>query len=118
MANSDKLDPKVLQEIETFNVEEISPLRKYRGIHKRKIALKLKTLTQQFNDEELTPLYRLNLKDINSEKDSIKNYDEEINKVMCQYDFENLATEYYDLELEDQANYLKLMFRWMFLKIL
>ena len=47
MANSDKADPKVLKEIETIKVEEISPLRKTRGIHKRKITLKLKTQQYQ-----------------------------------------------------------------------
>ena len=53
--------------------EEINPLKKLRAAHKRKVTIKIKTLNQQLDNDELdNSLYKSQLKDIEKERDSIR----------------------------------------------
>ena len=102
----DKLEPEVRKNMESVINEKISPLKRSRATHKRKITLHLKSLDQLLGNNELTiTLNESRLKEIEKEKDQIRSYDDQINLLMDGNEFETKVTDYYEKELDDQTNY-------------
>ncbi len=85
---------------------DISPLRRLRAAHKRKVSIKLNSLNEQLDEGVLDKaLYEAQLAYIEQEREKIRDYDEKITLIMCKYDFAESASEIYDQELDYQAKY-------------
>ena len=90
-------DPKVL----------ISSFRRKRGTHKRKITIYLKKLMELKNDDRLTSsLCKNQMKAVEEELSQIKKFDEHINSLMETYALSVDDEQYYNDELDNQAEYL------------
>ena len=84
----------------------ISTLRRRRGVHKRKVSLYLNKLRELKTSSQLTPTFCSDrLKIIDTEIEQISKFDEEINKVMEQCQLTKTDEEFYNEELDSQAEY-------------
>ncbi|XP_068228118.1 uncharacterized protein [Palaemon carinicauda] len=107
-----KDESRTLQGI--FNREEefvdpmnvISSLRRMRGIHKRKITIYLRKLTELHGDNRLTSSFcKSQITVIEKEIEQVKHFDEEINNVLETHEIMNSNEQYYNEELDSQAEY-------------
>ena len=84
----------------------ISPLRKSRGTHKRKITIYINKLKELYDHSTLTTsVCRISLNEIEDELDNIKKYDKDINEVLENLDIETIAEAFYNEELLSQVEF-------------
>ena len=75
-------------------------------MHKRKVTNYLKKLRELSEQERLTPSFcKTQIKEIESQIREVKEYDDQINNIMEKFEINISDEEYYNNELEGQAEY-------------